>query len=70
MLLRNTAVLKTGGGTDSNGDPIPTVDVLIRAAFTPLAAGESYARGRTPSSVSYRMTFAYPEQLKAATGVT
>jgi SPP1 family predicted phage head-tail adaptor len=70
MLLREDAVLRTGGGTDSNGNPIPAVDVAIRAEFAPLTAEESYSAGRTPSSVSYRMVFMWPDQLKAATAVT
>jgi hypothetical protein len=70
MLLREAAVLQTGGGRDDNGAIIPTVDNPIRAEFTPLTAEESAALGRTPSSVTYRMIFQWPEQLKAATAVT
>jgi hypothetical protein len=70
MILREAATLRTGGGTDSNGNPIPTVDNPIRAEFTPLTAEESQALGRTPSSVSYRMIFVWPTVLAAATAVT
>ena len=44
MLLREPAVLRTGGGTDSDGNPIPTVDDPIRARGGPLTTEESFAR--------------------------
>jgi hypothetical protein len=69
MLLREPAVLRTGGGTDSDGNPIPTIDDPIRAEFAPLTAEESFAAGRSPSSVSYRMIFVWPTVLSAATAV-
>lgn len=69
MLLREPAVLKTGGGFDGNGDPIPTVDNPIRAEFAPLTAEESHDVGRDPSAVSYRMTFRWPDVLGASTKV-
>jgi Phage head-tail joining protein len=69
MLLREPAVLRTGGGTDSDGNPIATVDDAIRAEFASLTAEESFAAGRSPSSVSYRMIFVWPTMLSAATAV-
>ncbi len=69
MILREHATLRTGGGYDENGGYIPPVDNPIRAEFTPLTAEESADTGRTPSSVSYRMTFRWPDVLPAATAV-
>ncbi len=31
LLLRDTVKLRTGGSKNANGDPIPTVDVPVRA---------------------------------------
>lgn len=70
MLLREAASLLTGGGYDENGGWIPPVDNPIRAEFAPLTAEESAAVGRTPSAVSYRMTFRWPDVLSAATSVS
>lgn len=69
MILREPATLRTGGGMDSNGDPLPYVDHPVRAEFAPLTAEEAYAAGRNPSSVSYRMIFRYPTVLPSTTAV-
>jgi hypothetical protein len=70
VLLREAAVLNTGGGLDGNGNPIPAVNTPIRAEFAPLTAEESFSAGRNPSSVSYRMTFLWPTVLPTSTTVT
>jgi hypothetical protein len=70
VLLREPATLHTGGGFDSDGNPLPTTDTAIRAEFAPLTAEESFSAGRSPSSVTYRMIFTYPTVLPTATTVT
>jgi len=70
VLLREKAILRTGGGRDSSGQPLPYVDVPTRAEFAPLSAEESLALGRNASSVSYRMVFRYPDVLPAAAAVS
>lgn len=69
MILREAATLKIGGGYDENGQWHAGTDTPIRAEFAPLTAEESAALGRTPSSVSYRMVFGWPDVLPAATAV-
>jgi hypothetical protein len=70
MLLRERVILRTGGGRDDSGEPRPYVDVPTRAEFAPVSAEEALALGRNASSVSYRMTFRYPDVLPAAAAVT
>jgi len=69
MLLREPATLRTGDYYDENSQWHPGVDMPIRAEFAPLTAEESADTGRTPSAVSYRMVFLWPDVLPAATAV-
>jgi hypothetical protein len=54
LLLRDTVTIKTGGGTDENGDPIPATNVVMRAEVIPISGDEQALRGRMTSSVEYR----------------
>lgn len=69
MILRESVTLKLGGGMDGNGDPLPYVNHPIRAEFAPLTAEEAYSLDRTPSSVSYRIIFRWPDVVGSGTAV-
>ncbi len=55
LLLRDTVKLRTGGGKNSNGDPIPTVDVAVRASVIPVSGDTQYSRDASGRTVVYRL---------------
>ncbi|MDF3283363.1 hypothetical protein [Gordonia sp. N1V] len=54
LLLRDSITVKVGGGTNSDGDPIPQQTIAMRAEAVPISGDEQALRGRMATSVEYR----------------
>lgn len=55
LLLRDKVSLRTGGGKNANGDPIPTVDVPVKAALVPVGGDTKYLRGADGKTTLYNL---------------